>query len=408
MKKKRQRRVALLIETSNAYGRGLLRGVRAYNHEHGEWSTYLGEQRRGEPAPQWLSRWKGDGVIARLENPAIAAAVQALRCPVVDVSAARVLPELPYVETDDRAIALAAAEHLLARGFARFAYCGQPTFFWSNNRERYFCERITQAGFEISVFPDFQQALDNLSWDEEQTAIEKWLRRLPKPVGVMACYDMRGRQVLDACRHLHLDVPDQVAVIGVDNDELICEMSDPPLSSVVPDAAGAGYEAARLLNRLMRGRRVEARGHLLPPVGVVTRRSTESFGVDDPDVSLAARLIREQACRGVKVADLVARTNISRRILESRFKKLLGRTPHEEIIRIQIERVKELLSHTDLALSTIADRAGFKHLEYMSVAFKRETGRSPGDYREALRLGDLKTSHPASRLRRKRGRPSQR
>jgi LacI family transcriptional regulator len=378
---RRRPNVALLIETSNAYARGLLRGIRAYIREHRSWSIYVGEQRRGEPAPLWLKRWHGDGIIARIESEAIAEAVVSSGLPAIDVSAARYVPELLFVETDDAAIARLAAEHLLQRGFRHYGYCGDPRFNWSNWREENFQKVIAEAGFDCSVYRSSPLRRGIATWEQDRSDIAAWIQRLPKPVGVMACYDIRGREVLDVCRELGASVPDEVAVIGVDNDELLCDLADPPLSSVIPDTYRTGYEAARLLDLLLAGQTELPSAHLIKPLGIVTRDSTDVLATDDGDVSAAVRFIRAHATHGIKVEDVLKAVPLSRRVLESRFQKLIGRTPHQEIMRVQVERVKQLLSETDLSLSAIAHRTGYRHVEYMSVAFKRETGQPPSVYR---------------------------
>jgi LacI family transcriptional regulator len=385
VRRSRRPDVALLIETSNAYARGLLRGIRAYIREHRSWSIYVGEHRRGDPAPQWLKKWSGDGIIARIENTAIAEAVMASGLPAVDVSAARHVPNLLYVETDDAEIARLAADHLLQRGFRHFGFCGDPRFNWSNWRAEHFRQQVARARFHCSIYPPSQEPHGTVSWEREQADIEAWIHSLPKPVGVMACYDIRGREVLNVCRQVGVGVPDQVAVIGVDNDELICDLADPPLSSVIPDAQRTGYEAARLLDLLMDGQTELPLAHLIKPLGIVVRGSTDVLATDDAEVSAAVRFIRSHASEGIKVEDVLRAVPVSRRALESRFDKLLGRTPHQEITRVQIERVKELLAETDLPLSAIAHRAGYKHVEYMSVVFKRETGLPPSQYRAGFR-----------------------
>jgi LacI family transcriptional regulator len=392
IRRNRRPDVALLIETSNAYARGLLRGIRAYIREHRSWSIYVGEQRRGEPAPMWLKKWHGDGIIARIESAAIAEAVVASGLPAVDVSAARYVPELHYVETDDGAIARLAAEHLLLRGFRHFGYCGDPRFNWSNWREEHFERLIAEAGFDCRIYRSRPRRRGVAPWEQERADIAAWIRSLAKPVGVMACYDIRGREVLDVCRQLGASVPDEVAVIGVDNDELLCDLADPPLSSVIPDTHRTGYEAARLLDLLMAMKKGTVpnhselpTAHLIKPLGIRTRDSTDVLATDDSDLSAAVRFIRAHATQGIKVEDVLRAVPLSRRVLESRFQKLLGRTPHEEITRIQVERVKELLTETDLSLSAIAHRAGYRHVEYMSVAFKRETGQPPSTYRAVHR-----------------------
>ncbi len=380
----RSPRVALLIETSNAYGRELLHGIRAYLREHRPWSISLVEAGRGAKPPQWLQDWKGDGVIARIETPAIARAVAATGLPAVDLSAARLLPSVPWLETDDRAIGQMAAAHLRERGFTHLAYCGEARFNWSRWREAAFTAAAAAAGQTVHVFPEPEPAAAP-DWSAGLAALVRWIRRLPRPVGIFTGYDIRGVQVLEACRRLGVAVPDEVAVLGVDNDELLCDLADPPLSSVQPDTRRTGYEAAALLERLMSGEAVRPDGRLFPPLGVVTRRSTDVVAVEDPAVSAAVRFIREHACDGIGVGDVLRKVAVSRRVLEGRFRRLLGCSPHDQIQRVKLDRVKRMLLETDLPLSVIAERAGFAHVEYLSVAFKKQVGVPPSEYRAGRR-----------------------
>jgi LacI family transcriptional regulator len=385
---KKRFRVILLIETSNSYCRGLLRGINAYVQEHRGWSTYLTEQGRGDPAPKWLlENLQGDGIIARIENRRIAAAVMKLGLPVVDVSAARAVPELPWVETDDVAIARLAAEHLIGRGFRNFAFCGDDRYNWSRWREEEFVRVITEAGHPCHIYKRQRHrtnAAPNLFEEEKQLAA--WAQQLPKPIGVMTCYDVRGQQLLEASRKTGISIPDEVAVIGVDNDELLCNLSDPPLSSVIPDKHRTGYEAAKMLDRLMNGKSLPQQSLRVEPIGIVTRQSTDVLAVADGDISQAVKFIREHACEGIRVEDVLKTVPLSRRMLEHRFKKMLGRTPHDEILRMQFQRVIQLLTETSMPLATIANQAGFQHGEYLSVAFKREFGMPPSVYRQHHRV----------------------
>ncbi len=393
-RKQGRRQIALLIETSNAYARGLLKGINAYVREHQTWSMYLGEHSRGAPVPRWLKNWKGDGLIARIENRGIARVVAALNMPTVDVSSARMVPALPWVETDDEAFAQRAAEHLMERGFKNLAFCGVPGFNWSRWRGEHFLRMLEGQGFDVSSFPAEVQRASSENPDREMKRLAKWLKGLPKPLGVWSAYDIRGRQVLEACRYAGLSVPEEVAVLGCDNDELLCEFSDPPLSSVIPDSRRTGYEAAALLDALLSGPSVSGpsvsgpsvsgRGVLIPPLGIATRLSTDVTATPDREVAKAVRFIREHACDGINVQDVLERVNISRRALEVRFKNVIGRTPHEELLRIRLERVKTLLRETDRSMAVIADRAGFMHPEYMSVVFKQKLGLPPSAYRAQL------------------------
>jgi LacI family transcriptional regulator len=378
----RRPRVALLIETSNAYARGLLKGIVRYIGEHASWSLQVREHSRGDDSSTWLARWDGDGIIARIETPRIARAVLAKRLPTVDVSAARLAPGLPWVETDDDAVAALAAGHLLERGLRHLAFCGDVRFNWSRWRQTRFVEHVRVAGRECHVYsPRGTPA----SVNAESERLRRWLKSLPRPVGIMAAYDLRGQQLLDVCRDAGIPVPEEVAIIGVDDDELLCHLATPPLSSVIPDTVGAGYRAAALLDELMLGGKPSGQAHLIPPLGVAARQSTDLLAITDEHVAGAVRFIRTHACAGIDVGDVVRKTPLSRRVLERRFQRALGHTPRKEILTVRLRRVRHLLSDTDLPFHQIAERTGFRHAEYLSVAFKRETGRTPSHYRATTR-----------------------
>lgn len=377
----KRRSVALLVETSNAYARGLLEGVIDYMRAHQAWSIFLPEQERGADAPRWLLKWRGDGIIARIETDAIARTIRRTKLPVVDVSAARRVTDIPWVETDDAEIAALAAEHLIERGFQHLAYCGDSGFNWSVWRQQHFTRIVQAAGCECDVHASPPRFSDDYSWNRDKQGLMAWLRRLPRPVGIFACYDIKAQQILDLCREMSISVPEEMAVLGVDDDRLLCDLATPPLSSVIPNTHRTGYEAAMLLDQMMSGQRVPAEAHLIKPLGVRTRQSTDILAINDQYVASALRFIRHHACEAINVSDVLREVPLSRRVLESRFRTILGRTPHEEITRLRIERVKQLLSETDLSLSEIAQRAGFEHVEYLSVAFKREVGLTPRAWR---------------------------
>jgi LacI family transcriptional regulator len=380
---RQSRRVAVVIEASNAYARGLLAGILRHVREHEPWMVFLPEHGRGTPPLEALAKWAGDGVIARIETESTARSIERLRrqfgVPVIDVSAARLVAELPYVETDDVAIAAVAADHFFERDFRHFAFLGDDRFRWSDNRCRAFVEAVAARGHDVAVFSPRGRRTPPADDDE---AVEAWLARLPKPVALLACYDSRGRQAIDACRRAGIAVPDEVAVLGVDDDDVLCGLASPPLSSVMPDAIGAGRRAAEMLERLMRGEPLERSEWLLPPLGIAVRQSTDVLAIEDPLVVAAVRHIRDHACEGINVADVARVLTTSRRVLENRFTKRVGHTPHEEIARVQFRRVEQLLLETDLPLATIAMRAGFRHTEYMTVAFTKRHGMPPSRWRK--------------------------
>ena len=339
--------VVLLIETSNAYARGILEGVIDWLRQHDPWSVYLPEQERGATPPTWLKNWKGDGIIARIETEEIARAVKRTGLPVVDVSAARRVPDIPWVETDDRAISRLAADHLLERGFRNLAFCGEPHFNWSRWREESFQATVEDAGHHSHSFHARARVEKGYSWNREQRRLTHWVSKLPKPVGIMACYDIRAQQLLDVCRELELSVPEEVAVIGVDNDELLCNLCTPPLSSVISDTRQTGRRAAELLDQMMQKNTRTEEAHLIAPLGIALRQSTDILAIDDPEIIKAMQLIRERVTDGINVKDLLREIPLSRRAFEFRFQKLLGCTPHEMISRLRMDRVRELLLQND-------------------------------------------------------------
>jgi LacI family transcriptional regulator len=378
-----RRVVALLIETSNAFSRELLHGIRDWMRAHGSWAIHLSEQGRGNRPPSWLRSWRGDGIIARIETRRIADAVRACGAPVVSVSASGLAPEFATVISDSAGIARLAAEHLMERGLRRFGYCGDARFVWSTTHGRHFAAAVQARGFPCHVYP--AAARDSADRGREQRKLAAWLKKLPKPCGVMACYDIRGQQVLDACRALGLRVPDDVAVVGQHNDELLCELCDPPLSSVVPNARRIGYEAAQTLDLLMRGRRIENPMLCIPPKGVIARQSTDLVAVDDPCLARAMRFLRAHAFEPIGVEEIARAAGMSRSLLERRFRPAFGDSPWNYVLRLRVHAARHLLLNTSLSLTEIAERTGFGTAEYFSAAFRKLTGSSPREARDERR-----------------------
>ena len=377
-------KIALLFEANNSYARTLLVGIGEYILSHGPWQVHYVELGANDRPPAWLARWDGDGVIVRGENRRIAAVVSKLHCPIVDLTPSRLVPRAPWVKTDDRAVAELAAQHLLERGFRHFAFCGNPPFRWSQRRGEHFRRAVQPVAASCAWYEPRRKSADG---DTEIDAIGAWLAELPRPTAVFACYDNRGQQVLEACRRIGVAVPEEITVLGADNDEVLCTLSPPPLSSVILNARRVGWEAAALLARMLGGTKFGAEEHLIPPLGVATRQSTDVLSVPDAKIAHALRFIREHACEGIRVSDVVRHCPMARRALESRFRKLLGRTPRQEILRVQLNRVKELLVGTPLPIWDIADRTGFAP-EYLSVVFRQVVGCSPREFRKKYGPGN--------------------
>jgi LacI family transcriptional regulator len=382
-------RVALLIETSGGYGRNVLAGVSQYSRVNGPWSFYVLPRGHEQSLPD-MKVWRGTGIIARIETKKIADAIAAAQLPVIGLDIAPDLLSdlrrrvwLSEVHSDPKLTAKLAADHLIERGFRSFAFVGVRDRIWSQEREQAFTQHLAGKGFPCSVF-HLSEPLRAARYGLDQKQLGEWLKHLPRPTGLMSCNDDCCREVLDTAMIVGVNVPDDLGVIGVDDDEVLCNLCNPPLSSVIPNARRAGYEAAALLHRMMSGDRPPPQTILVEPLGVATRQSTDVVAVNDRSVAAAVRFIREQACSGITMDDVLQAVPMSRTLLERRFKKLLGHTPHEHILRVKIERVKALLTSTDLTVAQIADRTGFEHVEYLSVSFKRTTGESPSHFRARL------------------------
>ncbi len=382
---KTPRKVALLVESSRSYGRGLLRGIARFAQMRSHWSLLHQEMTIEVFLPDWMKESKLSGVIGRLDSRIIES-IRRLNVPCVDVRCAESFPGIPQVETDDRKVAQLAFEHLWERGFRRFAFCGLQHAHFSEARLEAFRECVQAAGCSLSIYETPGQREATLASLEESgmfdlKAMPKWLASLEPPTGLFVCNDIRGQQILNVCRGLDLNVPDDVAVIGVDDDDAICPLSDPPLSSIRPDAERVGYRAAEILNVMMNGEPVSQAIEYVPPKSVVQRLSTQVIAVEDREVARVCRFIREHACDGIDVNDVAAFTRLSRRQLERRFRRELKRTPHQEITAIQVAKVQQLLRETEMTLEEIAPLAGYGHKESLSAVFKRECGETPGEYR---------------------------
>lgn len=388
-------RVALLIETSVSYGRDLLVGIAKYVRVHGPWSIEFEAGDPCEALPEWFASWKGDGIIARAKSDDLAKAIARKGIPFVDLYGGLKDMNIPTVRSNETAVGHLAAAHLLERGFRQFAFCGYNGIDWSDRRRDGFLNTITDSGFPCNVFENPLPKSGSAMAEYEQHGmkyerrLKQWLQSLPQPIGLMACNDSRGRQVITCCRDLGLIVPDEVAVIGVDKDEVLCELSDLPLSSVILNTERIGFEAAALLERMMRGEIPSQSEIAVEPKGVATRQSTDVLAIDDRYIASALKHIREHACDGLDVESLLRAVPLSRSVLERRFTQILGSSPKSEILRIRLDRVCRLLAESDLSLAEVAGKAGFEHPEYMSRLFKKKIGITPGEFRKQAGAGGM-------------------
>jgi LacI family transcriptional regulator len=370
--------VLLFVETSREFGRGLLHGIARYSRLHGPWRVYRWPGALDSSLPEW-KHLKIDGAVVRDVKAVEGLAHSGLPVIFAQHNKESYAP-FPAIITDSASIGRMAAEHFLDRGFQNFAYCGLDEFLWSRKRAAHFARRVEQAGFAVSLY-DQPTPRTGRAARREQNRIADWLLALPRPVAVMCCNDDRALQVVEACKAAGLRVPDDAAVLGVDNDVLVCDLADPPISSIALDTETAGHEAARLLDHLMKGGQMTGQEIPVRPTHIVTRMSTDILAVTDPDVAAALRFIRCNPNRLIQVDNVVEATNVSRRVLEKRFKAILRRSVHQEIRRVRVNNIIPLLVGADMSITDIALHCGFDGVEHISRYFRKETGASLRDYR---------------------------
>ncbi len=368
--------VALLVETSLSSGQDILIGIGQYIREHGPWSVYHEPHDLNRPPPKWFRHWTGEGIIARLQDQRIVNAVMDKGVPVVDVLGVKRNTAMPLVHVDNRAIADMAAEHLIDRGFVNFAYFGEDEY-WSRERCEGFASATGKLGYQCSSLLIKRSALDRTPWDHLVRRLASWLATLNRPVGIMLSSDVRSLLAGEACRDAGLVIGQHVALLGVGNDRTLCEMSAPPLSSVEANHLQVGYEAAAMLDRLMKGDKVPAEPLLVKPWYVAIRESTDFLGVNDTAIARALHFTRINCGDRIGINDVARYARVSRSVLQRRFRSQLHRSVHDEIIDARVHRAMELLRLTDLSVEEIAERAGFSYAQNMSRVFRKRLGRSP-------------------------------
>lgn len=373
------KRIILLLETSRAFGRQLIIGIARYSRLNGPWSFYKEPIDLKSSVPH-LTTWKPDGIIMR--DSLITKELLKLRIPTILAIHNSSYPKnLPVIKTDSSSIAKLASEHLIEKGLKNFAFCGFNNYDWSKERRFYFNRFISEAGYKTHNYI-LPKRIKKNDWENEQQHVSNWIKTLPKPVGIFACNDDRGQHILEVCKLIDLKVPEDVAVVGVDNDPMICEIGDPPLTSIALNVESAGYEAAKLLDGLIEKKKISKRQILVSPSHIVQRQSSNILAVDNAEVALAIRYIRNNAKNKILVKDVVKTTGISRRALERRFRKTIHRSIYDEIRLVRIEWISKLLIESDLSISQITSLFNFTDVEHISRYFKKEKGIGLREFRK--------------------------
>lgn len=376
-----RKRVALKVSTTFAPGRDVLRGIAQFAHEIDAWRLISVPDGDTDRIPDWLFDSPFDGIIGQIDNHAMAEEMKALDIPLVDVRRAIHRTGIPQVDIDNEAVAALAASHFFDREFHHIAF-----YPFENNREawsRIRCESLRRLCADRASFHVYEAPLDQRQGDRAtRHHVRAWLRHLPKPVAIMLARDDGGLVVLDACREEGLLVPEQVTVLGVDNDQLLCDLTSPPLSSVRVAHCKLGYEAARLLNKLMAGNDPTEAPKLIPPLGIVTRRSSDTCAIEDETIALGLHLIHESLASDITNGELARSVGISRSLFQQRFRKAMGKTVRDYVTDLRLERAKTLLTKSDRSLGEIAWAVGFKRQGYMGHVFKSRLGITPGSLRK--------------------------
>jgi len=385
-------KIALLFSANKMFDRDVITGIADYlSSRRASWELFVEDDFRLRLHN--LAYWEGDGIIADFDDPAVAQAASSRRIPVVGVGGSYANEDdypvgVPYVATDNFKLINLAYTHLIDVGLRQFALFSLPDAMgnrWAQERENAFRSLMQRDNFDVEIFRG--QGSHGLPWGQAVAQQMEWLRSLPKPVGIIAVNDARARQLLQACQMADIAVPEQVAVVGIDDDPLARVLSCIPLSSVIQGGKEIGRTAARMLHQLLDGAYLKSNRILVPPAGINVHSSSGFQPVKDPRVMRARHFIRQYACQGIKgdhVADFVG---VSRSTLEFYFQQELGCTVHDEILRFKIDAATALLARGDCSVTEVALRCGFTTMQYLLAVFKRELGCTPREYQERARRG---------------------
>ncbi len=389
----KQKRILLFIETSRGFGRGIIEGISQYVLERTQWSIFFQDRGMLEELPRWLKLWNGDGIIARTANRTMSQALRDKNIPLVELLGnGDSIP--PDISCDNRMIGQMAAEHFRERGFQNLAYYSLKNWYWSDQRRDSFCEAATAIGAFCHVFPIHDRKMVRYTSPSiselEIRRLSSWIRELPKPLGIFAVSDFHARMLIEACKRAKLVIPEEVAILGVDNDSLLCRIGYPQISSIDPNTQRMGFEAALLLDSLIQGGPHPPQNILISPRGVITRQSTDIVAIGNPLMAKVLKYIRDNLDVPLSVKKLSTLFDVSSRTLERRFKETLNCSPEDEIIRLRLERAKMLLRDSNLPIHAISRQTGFSTSEYFSSLFRRKCEMTPSQYRNLYRNNDLR------------------
>ena len=375
-------KVALLLNTSRPYGRKLTEGVIRYSQLYGPWSFYLDDQfylsRPSKSNMSYLKKWEVDGIITRDFKEA--SILTELGVPIITARNQGYLDSQVQIRTKDAEIGKMAFDFFRSKGVTNFGYCGFQNMPWSQRRENGYNNSVAKAGFKTHIY-NSHSSKRMLHRNMEYTNIAQWLENIPKPIGILSCNDDRGYDIIECCRIARLNVPNDIAVLGVDDDNLVCNLANPKLSSVIIDIEQAGFDTASAMHKMMAGRTIPPKDIIVKPLKVAERHSTDIMAIEDDAVKEALEFIRKHSHQLIQTEDVAEAVGISRRSLESRFRKIIGHSVFVEIRRKRIEKICSLLIETDLTITKIALMLGYNDSDHIARFFKKEKNMTPKQFR---------------------------
>jgi LacI family transcriptional regulator len=379
-------KVILLIDFGEEYGMSLLKGITRYAQLHGPWvfcrmPSYYRELRGMDEIIKWAKEWKASGIVGQLYNDSSVEKLLNEGLAVVAMDFKERHTSIPNITSDYFKTGRIGAEYFLRKGFENFAFYGFKNIVWSRERSQGYEQRINQEGYEVHFFEQTRKFKSRELWYYKPSALSKWLKSLPKPIALMACDDNQAMHITEACRLASIRIPEEVAVLGVDNDEMLCNLSDPPMSSIGLETVKGGYEAARLLHTMIKSKNQEYYDIIVEPTQVITRNSTDIYATRDKEVGMALKYIHTNIERNLSVEDVLVQIPISRRALEKRFNKVTGYPVYEYIFNLRMEKFTEKLLDTDLSIFEIALDLGLNDSKNIARQFRQIKGCTPTEYR---------------------------
>lgn len=380
-KRKRVKHIALALPLDIVFVERLLPGILDFARDQGGW-VFTRIPERLTSSFEWLRNWEGDGAFVLISNKTDVKVAQSLPMPIVNVGGYVKDARVPTVTLDQQMVGRLAAEHLLARRFHRFGYYGVRDLWYSEQRRIGFETALLAAGYKCSSIETTNLIRSPWDWRRVGGQLARWLRSLQPPVGIMASWDLRAQILSEACTMIGLRVPEDVAIVGVDNDPIACEFCIPQLTSVSRNDREVGWQAANLLSQLLEGKRSLKLPILIPPDRVVARRSTDTLVIEDAEVARIVQQVRDHLNEVFGVERILRLSPLSRRQLEQRFRRSVGSSPYAFLNELRVERAKLLLAQSHKrALTTVAYECGFSELRRFRMVFRRITKLSPAEYR---------------------------